>query len=726
MCKRITLSIFLAIALLTAVTWAVPIEVENFSFELPNTGKRMGFATIPGWSTDSAASGSGVETGAQPTDGDYTAFLMGTDPLIWQLTDHTIIRGDIFELKVDARDAGGSTSLFMSLYYEDNGTRITVASSDVEITDAMGECILQFNSADAPDSARHLLGIELGNITAGPGNWVGVDNIRLDLIKAGTPVLASQPSPANEQVEVPVDTILNWTPGEFADKHDVYFSTNFDNVNDGVALVSPSQDANSYDPGRLDFAQTYFWRVDEVNAPPDLTVFKGDVWSFTVEPLACLISADRITATASSQAAGQEPENTINESGLVDDLHSTQTKDMWATVEGEALPAWIQYEFDKTYQLHEMLVWNYNGQAFLVGLGLQSVVVEYSTDGTNWTQVENASVFEQASGLSDYTYNTKVAFGDAPVRYVKITANSNWGGGGFFNQYGLSEVRFMHIPVGARQPEPDDGAADVAIDVTLGWRAGREAAEHNVYFSADQQAVIDGTALVDTVSQASYGPLSLDLASTYYWRVDEVNNANTIPIWEGSVWSFTTRDYLVVDDFESYNDIEQGDESNLVYATWSDGGYGPTNDPTNGSTIGYLSAPSMETEIVHGGRQSVPVMYDNTAANKSEVTVNPADLAIGSDWTIGGSPEMLSLWIYGDPNNSAEQMYVKLNGEKVPYDADLTQEEWQQFPIDLASLGINLSNVTSVTIGFERIGATGGTGMVFIDDIWLYSPVATQ
>jgi len=244
-----------------------------------------------------------------------------------------------------------------------------------------------------------------------------------------------------------------------------------------------------------------------------------------------------------------------------------------------------------------------------------------------------------------------------------------------------------------------------------------------VYFSADAQSVENSTAPAETVLETSYGPLSLDLGSIYYWRVDEVNNANTIPVWEGSTWSFTTSEYLVVDDFESYNDIEAGEEgSNLVYLTWIDGYDNPS---VNGSTVGYTEAfqPSMEAVIIHGGFQSVPVMYNNGTASISEVTASTSDLAVGSDWTVG-APAVLTLWFYGDPNNSTtEQMYVKVDNARVVCDGDLTQTDWQEFPIDLASLGIDLSNVTTLTIGFERTGITGGSGMVFIDDIRLYAPL---
>jgi hypothetical protein len=271
----------------------------------------------------------------------------------------------------------------------------------------------------------------------------------------------------------------------------------------------------------------------------------------------------------------------------------------------------------------------------------------------------------------------------------------------------------MQIPVNAREPDPEDGATDISIDVTLGWGAGREAAEHNVYISKDEQSMIDNTVSAVTVSKASYGPLSLDLSSVYYWRVDEVNNANAVPVWEGTTWSFTTSEYLVVDDFESYNDIPQGEEgSNLVYFTWIDGYDNPS---VNGSTMGYPTGASMETDTVHGGRQSAPVLYDNTSASLSEVTVSLSDLPIGQDWTIG-SPAELTLWFYGDPNNAGtDRIYVKVNGIKVTYDGNLTQTQWQEVTIDLASLGINLANVTSLTIGFE----SSSSGIVFIDDIRL-------
>ena len=78
----------------------------------------------------------------------------------------------------------------------------------------------------------------------------------------------------------------------------------------------------------------------------------------------------------------------------------------------------------------------------------------------------------------------------------------------------------------------------------------------------------------------------------------------------------------------------------------------------------------------------------------------------------------------GDTANAAEQLYVKVNDFKVAYNGDpldMTAQEWKQRRIDLASLGVDLTNVTRIAIGFgdgTTFGA-GGAGVVYFDDIGL-------
>ncbi len=120
-------------------------------------------------------------------------------------------------------------------------------------------------------------------------------------------ILAKNPSPADKAMDVPVDSVLSWTASEFAATHDVYLAKSFADANNASrakpanVLVSQGQTATTYTPATaLDFGQTYYWRVDEVNKAPDNTIYKGNIWSFTVEPYGYPITS--VTATASSAA----------------------------------------------------------------------------------------------------------------------------------------------------------------------------------------------------------------------------------------------------------------------------------------------------------------------------------------------------------------------------------------------------------------------------------------
>jgi len=115
--------------------------------------------------------------------------------------------------------------------------------------------------------------------------------------------------------------------------------------------------------------------------------------------------------------------------------------------------------------------------------------------------------------------------------------------------------------------------------------------------------------------------------------------------------------------------------------------------------------------------------YDNTGKT-SEATLT---LAYPRDWTEEGVAK-LSLWYRGGTANSAEKMYVALNGSAVVYhdNTDVTQKTgWRRWVIDLqafADQGVNLANVNTVTIGIGTKGspAAGGTGTMYFDDIRLY------
>jgi len=299
----------------------------------------------------------------------------------------------------------------------------------------------------------------------------------------------------------------------------------------------------------------------------------------------------------------------------------------------------------------------------------------------------------------------------------------------------------------AVSPYPQDGATDVAQPLILNWaRApgrGRSALYH-VYLGEDLEAVKNATigspeykSSTDLGSE-SYDPGKLEWDTTYYWRIDEVKNANTDSPWPGILWSFTTADFLIVDDFESYNDLDPP-EGNRIFETWIDG----WGTPTNGSTVSILSDidPYFNPDLwgfnvpwVHGGEWSMACFYDNTTAKYSEATMT---LVWPRNWTQDGVG-VLSLWFNGDPDNAPEPMYVALANVNGPPamvyhdnpDAALI-EAWTEWRIDLqafADQGVDLTKIDTISIGLgdKNNPQADGSGLVFFDDIRLYRPAEPE
>ncbi|MCX5646802.1 MAG: LamG domain-containing protein [Phycisphaerae bacterium] len=218
----------------------------------------------------------------------------------------------------------------------------------------------------------------IGSVTGGGAGYDGYDQVfsggidevgiynralsaeEVALVMAGYHAdTASNPSPKDKATDVPRDVVLGWDPLKTAATRDVYLGTAYADVNNasranpGKTLVSRGQTAMTFAPAGLEYGRTYYWRIDEVNATPDATIFKGAVWSFTTEPFVYPVSP--ITARASSAQATMKPERTIDGSGLnANDEHSTELTQMWMST--GAQPNWIQYQFDRVYKLHELWV----------------------------------------------------------------------------------------------------------------------------------------------------------------------------------------------------------------------------------------------------------------------------------------------------------------------------------------------------------------------------------
>jgi hypothetical protein len=545
---------------------------------------------------------------------------------------------------------------------------------------------------------------------------------------------ASAPNPAADTIDVPRDIVLGWDAGLTAASRNVYFSTRFDDVNDASvnsplgALASQGQTATSYDAGILNFGQTYYWRIDEVNGAPDRTVFRGDVWNFTVEPKA--LPVESVTATASGANPGMEPEKTVDGSGLnAMDQHSDQATDMWMTTTADS---WIQYDFDKVYKLHELLVWNSNQaiEAF-IGFGVKEISVEYSADGETWSALAGVAVLNQATGLTTYEANSAVPLDGIMAKSVKLSVVSAFNSTG---QSGLAEVRFMALPVMARAPQPADGSTTAGVDVQVSWRSGREAASHELAFSTDPDTIANGTAPVNTVADAGYDAGVLDYGVNYYWQVTEVNEAAVPATHTSDIWSFTTPRYAPIDDFESYS----GDVDAEIYLTWFDGFGGDAT--LGGSITGHIDSPFVETSIVNNGSQSLPMFFDNNGgfSNIDSATSAPTYSEVVREFNsldiTEGNAGVLAVSFRGDPNNGGDPLYLIVEdsaGKTVtvthPNPAAIQSSFWLDWLIPLTELNsLRTTNIKAITIGVGYKNGTpaGSEGVLYIDNLRIGTPGA--
>ncbi|MFH1882786.1 MAG: LamG domain-containing protein [Planctomycetota bacterium] len=586
------------------------------------------------------------------------------------------------------------------------------------------------------------------------------------------PRTAYAPNPADGVKFVDPDVELSWTAGFRAKLHYVHFGDNFDDVNS--AVVGLPQGTTSYTPGTLELEKTYYWRIDEFDG---VATHKGDVWSFSTIPDIAITDTslvgwwklDEDMGTTAVDWSGHGNHGTLQGdpqwvAGYDGDALEFDGSGDWVTtdimpadvgVDGskpKTVTAWVYTRGFNNGGIYDMGSQS-DGQEFC--LRTTTTVNEwrvqrwgyptYDFDFTYPTQnrwVHFAQVYSEnlttlyANGVSIGTQT--VELNTANAAFVIGRYGSSTGFNGIIDNVRLYNkaltveeilLAMRGDPLLAWGPKPSHGSTLYIRDATpLSWSAGDNASQHDIYFGTDRDAVVDadesdttgiyrgrqGVTIYTPAEGVEWG------GGPYYWRVDEYNTDATIS--KGNVWSFTVADSIVIEDFEDYNDYPPDE----IFSTWIDG-YGTT---TNGSTAGYAEPDFLagehyvETSVVHGGGQSMPLFYDNNFKySEAAMTLTQRD------WTEEGVG-VLSLWFRGDASNAAERMYVALNGSAVVYHINPNAAQiatWTEWPIDLqgfADQGVNLANVNTIALGFgdKTNPQAGGSGTMYIDDIRLYRP----
>jgi hypothetical protein len=492
----------------------------------------------------------------------------------------------------------------------------------------------------------------------------------------GNPGSAYGPKPADGSLYPDTWVNLAWRPGLFAASHNVYMGENFEDVNNGTDDTFRGNTGLAYFfvgfpgypyPDGLVPGTTYYWRVDEVNEADPNSPWKGNVWSFTVPPK---------TAYDPVPADGAE----------FVDLDTTLS---WTPgLGGKLHTVYIGTDFDDVIDAEE---------------GISQGPATYTPD-----HLESGKV---------YYWRVDEYDGDATYK---------------------GDIWSFTTPGAVGNPVPANGAADAKMTATVGWTAADNAASHEIYFGQGKDAVrnADKSSPEYKGSRAlgaeSYDPGKLSWYSTYYWRIDEVDSLGNTS--KGPLWSFTTADFISIDDFEDYDAGE-----NQIWYAWHDGlGYGTPDTPpyyagnATGSAVGDETTPSYcEERIVHAGKKSMPVAYDNNKQGCAMYSEVGMALSKVRNWTDEGANQ-LSLWFRGVSSNDPEPLYVAIaNSAGTPVvvvnddPAAAQVATWTQWVIPLqtfAEKGIDLTDVDKLVIGLGAKGnltTPGGAGKMYFDDIQL-------
>ncbi len=535
-----------------------------------------------------------------------------------------------------------------------------------------------------------------------------VDEIEADMVTVNTgdvwsftaaPVEAYLPSPADGATQVARDSNLSWSPASGAVSHNVYFGTSRDDVAAGTGdTFKGNQFATVFEPGDLEGDTVYHWRVDEIDVSDK--VITGNVWSFRTRPLIPISDPNLVGRWKLDEATG----TFVLDSSGYENHGEFRGNPQWVpgydggAVELDGVDDYIEVPHNETLTMDtevSVMAWIHTSRhTGPGGAEWQGILAKGNSPRSYsfYTYAPGTLHFSAAGGggtssgtvpLNEWVH---VAVAAGPSAHTYFINGESAGQGGAATPPGaqdtapvrigttqegqraflgmIDDARIYNValteeqikeamrgdPLLARDPIPSAGATvDVRRAASLSWMAGDMAAEHDVYFGTDVAAVSDADA-----SSAEYMGRQTDTSyslaglvefggGTYVWRIDEVE-ADGVTIHKGRTWVFTVADYLIVDDFESYTD--NIDDEETIWQTWVDG---LTNG--TGSVVGYFAAPFAERTIVHSGLQSMPFDYNNFAApfySEAELELSPVE-----NWTVEGVTD-LTLWVHGFPQRFAE------------------------------------------------------------------------
>jgi hypothetical protein len=619
------------------------------------------------------------------------------------------------------------------------------------------------------------------------------------------------------------DFLTSWTPSCLADRHDIYFGTDFNDVNDGTCLWEGGLGCwpDWSDPfftfvGAIVPGQRYYWRIDEKDSNSVVTFPKGDIWTFQARGGAVMhytfdgpndtnlpipipddlnnVSFGRTYGGGDGDATAKygEPNPLVNPLGtsahfdtgptggsgsgmalsrltygfdIIDLAGDGYTIEMWVNQDerttngtrgefgGDDFAASLFRRFDRSYILaigeDGALRYAHSGdgddetiesKAGAIPLGeWVHVAAVYDGDGSDPCAEQKLYIGGELVDTGWAQSTNPYDDDDVSIAGAQRPAREGWPKtGNAFNGY-IDELRVSDVALLPSQflirgdpnlawlPRPSHGKTKVDIRTKLKWNPGDIADSHDIYLGTSESDVTDANSTVtlgvwiDNQEPNEYDPCGLELDTTYYWRIDEVNDSNR---WKGNIWRFSTANFVALETCEQYSS-----PGNELYDTWDD------NEENDSGAFVDLGSEAYESD------QSMYYSYNNTINWGYGAYVSESSRLVDfNDWNSRGL-KILTLHFYGDPANNTEELYVGVEssaggdysearyGDEGNDNNDVNEAEWHEWLIPLSNFtegGTDLNDVETIYVGFgDRTNTTtaGGGGYVYIDEIWLQLPL---
>jgi len=448
--------------------------------------------------------------------------------------------------------------------------------------------------------------------------------------------IATQPDPCDGAIAVDLDKTLTWKAGDSAVWHDVYFGTDFDEVNDAT-IDSPEymgrQDTNNWDPNGLEFETTYYWRIDEIDA---WNTYKGGVWSFTtwmrgyVPSLVGWWKFDEGEGRTAYDSAGNNDGNLVGDPNWVagrigsgaldfdgnDAVYLQSSSGAYSPLNISSgnltLSAWV-----RTTGAGGTIVARAKRYSMLYRMGVdtnKAYICKRPSGYDAWYLYTNEMLKENTwyhlAGVFDisnhrgyvYVDGVEDARGIPWSKTVSTSSSTKIGCGNDIDDDPfdgtIDEVMIYNRPLSAEDvnelyrygpggkafnPEPADNASYVVPEPILRWAAGKDEASQDVYFGTSPSAVLNATKSSDEYkgnqAETSYNPGVLEFTRTYYWRIDEVGEAH---MWKGVLWRFT------VDEGKASNPQPLNGSGKIpvnAQVSWMAGNYATSHDVYLGTDL---------------------------------------------------------------------------------------------------------------------------------------------